>query len=201
MSFSASEEVIVSINKNLTSGSCPGVVVRTEGDAMQIALRGLGLVLRHGDLLHISSVSNKEATAWASVHQVTLAGDVKIVELANTRYERACKPRSTRLPVEISLSANYNDRAKNTKRTMGQTIDVSLSGIRAKFRTAVPHGGTVIIVLHLADDKTLEAVAKVVRIVEGQSSASGGYEVGIEFQRFIRGYDYLIEIAEPTQAA
>ena len=132
---------------------------------------------------------------------MTLAGDVKIVELVNTRSEKSCKIRSTRLPIEITLSANYNDRAKTTKRTMGQTIDVSLSGIRAKFRTAVPQDGTVIISLHIAEDKTVEAVAKVVRIVDGQRSASGGYEVGIEFQRFIRGYDYLIEMAEPTQAA
>jgi len=201
MSFSASEEVIVSFNKNQASGSCPGVVINTDEDRMQIALKGLGLVLRHGDLLYVKSTADDASTAWSSVQQVTLAGDVKIVHLSSTRDENSCKPRSTRLPIEIGISANYSDRDKNTKRTMGQTIDLSISGIRARFRTAVPEGGAVLVVLHLNDDKTVEAIAKVVRIVENSRSASGGYEVGLEFQRFIRGYDYFIEMATPDQAA
>ena len=201
MSFSASEEVIVSFNKNSKSGSCPGVVIRTDEDQMQIALKGLGLVLRHGDLLYVKSLSDKNTTAWSSVHQVTLAGDVKIVHLVSTRNESCCKPRASRLPVEITLSAKYNDREKNTKRTMGQTIDLSLSGIRAKFRTTVAEGSVVLLVLHIEDDKTVEALAKVARIVEDERSASGGYEVGLEFQRFLRGYDFFIEMVAPDQAA
>jgi hypothetical protein len=201
MSFSASEEVIVSFNKNQNQGSCHGVVINTDEDRMQVALKGVGLVLRHGDLLYVKSVAEESVTAWSSVQQVTLAGDVKIVHLESTREDGNVKPRSTRLPIEISLTANYSDRDKNTKKTVGQTIDLSLTGIRAKFRTAVPEGGAVLVVLHLGDDKTVEAMARVARIVDGERSASGGYEVGLEFQRFIRGYESLIELASPDQAA
>jgi hypothetical protein len=201
MSFSAGEEVIVSIHRHHKSGTCQAVIIKSEEDRLQLALKGLGLVLRNGDLLHISSLADGNRAAWSCVQQVTLAGDVKIVQLTNTRFERASKPRSTRLPVEITLSANYSDREKNAKKTLGHTIDLSLSGVRAQLKSAVPEGSSVLLVMRLADQKTVEAMAKVARIVEDARSASGGYEVGLEFQRFIKGYEALVELAMPHRAA
>jgi len=198
MSFTASEEVIVAVNKNGSSGSCTGVIIQKEDDRLQVALRGAGLVLRHGSLIHLKSCGSPKVTAWGSVQHVGLAGDVKLVQVSSVRYEGQNNARAARCAIDLQISANYCDRDQNGKKTFGQTINISVSGVLARFKTTLSEGISVQMVLHLGAEKEVEAIARVVRIVQGTESASGGYEVGLEFERFIRGYEHLIRMAPPV---
>jgi hypothetical protein len=195
MSFSASDEVTLSVNKDGTSLTAEGVVIKSDGDGLQIAMRGKGILVKSGSLLHLTSAHNSSISAWASVDQIQLAGDVKLVQLSLVRYDNEALPRAVRVPIEIGISASFSDREANMKRTVGHTVNFSTTGIRARFRAAVPIGTTVHVLVLLSEDKVLEAVAKVARIIEGAETASGGFEVGLEFVRFIRGYDHLADVA------
>jgi PilZ domain len=200
MSFKTSEDVVVSIIKCQKAGSSEAVVIGANEDRLQVALKGLGLILKHGNLLHVRSLTNECCTAWASVENVALAGDVKIVSLGNIRFE-TMEVRAARCPIELSITANYSDRQENSVRTQGQSIDLSVSGLRAKLERPLPLGSLVHVTLRLEEDKTLDAVAEVVRICDGSQTASGGFEVGLEFQRYFRGYEHLIQITPEDQAA
>jgi len=152
------------------------------------------LLVKQGVLVHIHPAADESRGAWASVESCDLAGDVKILNLQNLRFEGESKARAARCEIELSVSAAFTDgREQLTKRTIGQTVNISVSGLRARFRSTVPHGISVHVSIHLEADKIVDAVARVVRIVPGSESASGGYEVGLEFQRFIRGYNFLLE--------
>ena len=87
MSFKTSEDVVVSIIKSQKAGSSEAVVIGANEDRLQVALKGIGLILKHGNLLHVRSLTDANCTAWASVENVALAGDVKIVSLGNIRFE------------------------------------------------------------------------------------------------------------------
>jgi hypothetical protein len=194
MSFRASDEVILSYNKAPGSRTCGGVVVLLEEDIVQVALQAPGLAVKHGDLLHVKCESTA-TTAWGSVDHLEYAGDVKLLTLGTVRYEGDTLPRATRCQIDLTVSANFSDRDLNAKRTIGQTVNLSVSGIRARFRTTLPQGAQVHAIIHIDSERTIEAMARVVRIVEGTESAFGGYEVGLEFQRFIRGYEHLLGTA------
>ncbi|HEY3781747.1 MAG TPA: PilZ domain-containing protein [Fimbriimonadaceae bacterium] len=200
MSFKTSEDVVVSIIKRQEAGSSEAVVIGTNEDRLQLALKGLGLILKHGNMLHVRSLMDESRTAWASVENVSLAGDVKIVSLGNIRFENM-EVRAARCPLELSLTANYSDRQENTIHTRGQSIDLSVSGLRARLDTPLKLSSLVHITLRFGDEKTLDAVAKVVRICEGGETASGGFEVGLEFQRYFRGYEHLIHLSSEDWAA
>lgn len=192
MPFAPSEEVIVALNKNISSGSCSGVVIGSEGDRIQIALRDRGILVKDGSLVHVSSLLQCDSAAWGSVERLELAGDVKLLSLSSLRFEGDFKVRAARCKVDLSLTVNFSKDGTNAQKTIGQTVDLSLSGFRARFRSPVPQGSPVHVLIHLESGSVLEAVAKVVRIVQGTETNLGGYEVGLEFQRFIRGYDHLI---------
>jgi len=194
VSFSAGEEIIVSLTKNSTTGTCSGVVVNADSDDVQVALRGRGFLVKNGVLLHVRSATEPTHSAWARLQSSELAGDVKLIHLSDLRFDGESKARAARCQIDLSLTAAFNDgRDQNTKRTIGQSINISMTGIRARFRSTVPQGISVHVAIHLAPDQIVEAIVRVVRIVSGSESASGGYEVGLEFQRFIRGYDFLLE--------
>lgn len=199
MAFQASEEVTVSLCKNSPTASCPGVIINAEEDRLQVALRGPGLVMKTGMSVHLQPPNEEQHAAWASVEQVTLAGDVKLLDLKAVRYENECVARAARCQIDVCVSANFSDRKKDTKRAVGHTVNLSITGIRARFRSVIPYGTNIHALLHLENDKIVEAVAKAVRIVQGSESASGGYEVGLEFLRFIRGYEHLARLAPVGQ--
>ena len=194
MPLELSNEVTVSINKDVETGSCAGVVITCEGDSVQIALRERGILVKNGSLVHIKSHADASVTAWGSVERFEYAGDVKLITIGSVRYEGGTLTRAIRCPVQLWLSANY--RAEDLDNvTFGQTVDMSLTGIRAKFFTPIPQGTSLHMLLHLDEGKTVEAIARVARIISDGEAQEQGYEVGLEFQRFIRGYEFLIDTA------
>src|SRR2546423_2311643 len=195
MPLTLSEEVTVALNKNVETGSCAGVVIKTEGDTVQIALRERGILVKPGSMVHIKSNDDAALAGWGSVEGLELAGDVKLLTLGFVRYEGESRVRAARCPIELAMSAKYDDRDDLTQKIVGQTVNLSITGIRARFHTPAPQGVSLHMVLHLGEEKTVEAIAHVVRVVPGTETFDGGYEVGLEFQRFIRGYEHLIATA------
>jgi len=194
--LSLSEEVTVALNKDVDTGSCTGVVIVSDGNTLQIALRDRGIAVRPGTMVHLQSHAIAENAGWGAVERLEYAGDVKLLTLNSVHYETESKERAARLPIEIWLSANFH-RDDIPQMTLGQSINLSLTGIRARFNKTVPEGTTIHTVLHLDEGKRVEAVARVVRIIPD----SEGCEVGMEFQRFIKGYEFLVEAAADTERA
>ncbi len=190
MPLHLSEEVTVALNKDVAAGSCTGVVIKSDEDTVQIALRDRGIVVKPGGLVHVRSNTNSKVAAWGEVDRFEYAGDVKLLTLGLFRYEGNGHIRASRCQVDVSLAAHFNGEDEAPKWTIGQAINLSLSGLLARFEARVPEGGTLHVIIHLSDEKVIDAIARVARV---SGSADGSFEIGLEFQRFVRGYAHLIE--------
>ena len=197
MSFEAGEEIIASLSKDLPKAACGGVIIKPEpeGDRLQIALQGRGLILRHGSLVHLRSKTHPEVSAWSSVQRVSLAGEVKIVDLTSVRIEGDDRRRAARYPIELAVSTKMDGDGVQT--TKGFSIDLSVSGIKAWFDQPLPEQDSVYIALHLADEKNVEAYARITRREEMNGADA---VVALEFQSFIRGYEFLLELLPPESS-
>ena len=67
MPFELSEEVTVAINKNVETDSCEGVIIKSEGDSVQLALRGRGVLAKTGSMIHLQSHAHADLSAWGSL--------------------------------------------------------------------------------------------------------------------------------------
>src|SRR2546423_9076912 len=105
MPLTLSEEVTVALNKNVETGSCAGVVIKTEGDTIQIALRERGILVKPGSMVHIKSNDDAALAGWGSVEGVELAGDVKLLPLGVGCYADVKTVAAARCPYHIALLA------------------------------------------------------------------------------------------------
>lgn len=190
MAFASGEEVSVALNKHSATGTATGVVVRTTPDRIQIALRGRGLLLKPGLVVHICPNSDRDDGGWALVESTQLAGDVKLVEVSNFTKDKTEIPRAARCSVQATLTAAAPGEASEL---IGQCVNLSLSGACAIFRTPLGLGSSINLHFKVEESGTIEAAAKVVR--QRHNPEEGHYEVGLEFHRFVRGYELLTQFA------
>lgn len=191
MSFLASEEITAALQKGLKRGTCKGVVVRYGDDGAQIALQGYGLSLRQGDRLHLRSQTRPDKAAWARVDALTLAGDVKLVGVSDFHFENELVERAARFPIQVAAEAVPVSRPQQVAN--GKTINLSITGALIELPEQVATNENLQIRMVLGERKVVEAIARVARTME----AEGRYQIGLEFQRFIRGFDHLAELVFP----
>lgn len=121
-------------------------------------------------------------------------GKLKLV-LESLRWERDSSGRAERRSSSYRAIATFVDpdsESKETKRTTGTAVNVSLTGVRMKVRTPIPKGSLVHLQIFLNAELSINVLAKTARIVGGSEAHGGGFEIGMSFVRFLDGYDEFV---------
>jgi hypothetical protein len=159
-------------------------VVLEAGDGLQY--------IRPGVLLTLKSNVPESSAGFAAVEEVTPKGEGALLRLTKVRWQNTNMARAQRVDMDCRAIVSYVEGpGKETKRTVGQAINLSLTGVRIRLRTPLPANATVHIQVFLPGDQPFSAVAKVARIVEGTEAGDRGYELGLSFIRFMHGYDKM----------
>lgn len=149
--------------------------------------------IRPGVLLILKAEDMDASVGWAAVDDVRVKEDGVVLKLTKPRWEDATKSRAPRVDLACRVIVSFVDPGiRETKRTVGQSINVSLTGVRIRVRSPLPQSALLHLQLFLNEDPCV-AIGQVARIVEGSEAASGGFEVGINFVRFLQGYEELTD--------
>lgn len=172
-----------------------GTIVSHDGANLMVMLQQRLELVMPGVLM-IVRPSIDGLTAWATAESIKGTSDGVSLTLKITRWEDAEQPRANRMRMGYDVDLTYRTPMSNLgmKRTIGSTVDISMTGMRIKTRTPVANGSVAHVHLFISPERRVELLARVVRVVAGTEASSGGFEVGMVFIRFLKGYDDLVEI-------
>jgi hypothetical protein len=167
-----------------------GAVCEVGPDWIAVVTDDRYAVLKPGVSVSIRQKESSEPVGWGEVSDSSVEGEGMKIRIGNIRWEDASIRRAMRFPVEVRIGADILDEAgDHLRRTIGYSMNISLTGLRARFRTPLVEGSTVHLTVHFGSSEPLRALAKVTRGVRGtETEAGGSYEVGIEFARIISGF-------------
>lgn len=185
-----------------------GKVERVEGETVSLRLDLSFAMLGRNDLL-LLQLDEEERVGWARVVKADVSPEDVVVLVAGIRWEEGLRQRSARYPASFRIVLTYSEPGqsggeKEVKRSLGQTINISDSGVRFRVRTPLRMHTIVKMEVFIDDSDPFVALGRVVRIVEGAEGKTGGFEVGVEFLRKLGGEESLNELLkslEPTEEA
>jgi hypothetical protein len=168
-------------------------VIEAGDTTLVLAVHKLGRVVEPGAVIDIRHELGG-FTGAASLKDIEITKRFALFHMGDLVWHGKV-PRAHRHTHEFSVTADYYSESEDLKRTIGQTLDLSASGSRVRLRSAVKKGTVARLVICIGEDKYVEALGRVARIVQGSESSGGGYEVGFHFERIIRGQDELMSMA------
>lgn len=174
-----------------------GKILAVTKDNLKLELDLSFAMLGPKDLLLIQA-DGDERVGWARVVRSDI-GDTVVVVLGSIRWEMSLHQRSARHDSSHRIVLTYaepglNPGDKDTRRSLGQTINVSETGVRFRVRTPLRIHTIVKMEIFINEDEPFVALGRVVRIVEGAEGKSGGFEVGAEFLRKLGGEESLFDL-------
>lgn len=179
-----------------------GVISDAGDSGLSVRLDQKMMFVSPGVLVLIRPAEGDQLVGWATVESVSNRAEFTHLTLSQLRWEDPTTQRAPRMPVDFRVIASYLDTSepeKETKKTVGQAMNLSLTGVRIRFRSAVPMGTLVHVQLFVDVDKPSVAVGRVVRVVPGTEAASGGFDVGINFIRFLQHYDEVVQLLRENE--
>lgn len=184
-----------------------GKIEKVEGEIVSVRLDLSFAMLGRNDLL-LLQLDKEERVGWARVIKADVSEDV-LVLVAGIRWEEGPRQRSARYPASFRIVLTYSEPGQNgaekeVKRSLGQTINISDSGVRFHVRTPLKMHTIVKMEVFIDEANPFVALGRVVRIVEGAEGKTGGFEVGVEFLRKLGGEESLSELLkslEPVKEA
>jgi hypothetical protein len=134
------------------------------------------------------NVIRMEVNGYSAMGVVNRADDIRPYFMV--RLTGFCwlgkKPRAARHPKCLRVAVDYLT-ANGLKRTMGETTDLSKSGVRIRVRNSIGIGTVAHLVMRVGTEGVVECLARVRRIVSGSEGRGGGYDVAFSFERFLEG--------------
>ena len=180
-----------------------GTIEEVKGDNLKLKLDLSFAMLGPKDLL-LLQVDDDDRVGWARVVRADIGDDVQVV-LGSIRWETNMQQRSARYPSRHRSVLTYSEHGlnpgdKETKRSLGETINVSETGVRFRVRTPLRVHTIVKMELFIDEVEPFVALGRVVRIVEGAEGKSGGFEVGVEFLRKLGGEESLYDLLKTFES-
>lgn len=188
------------------------------GNVTEVADNGFALSLARvenpfpqGALLFLRPSKTENIVGWGLAKDVKGDGHQAKVFVQNPIWETPPERRARRVPGTYWAHVSYlcpGEGPSRARKTVGQLINLSISGVRIRLRSSIRIGEPVMLRVYIGEDRNFEAVGRVVRVVPGAETSSGGFEVGICFVRILRGYHELLEavgasvsyeVEEPTE--
>ncbi len=174
-----------------------------KGEVAEVTDNGFILSFPHlenpfsqGTLLFLRPARTEEVVGWGLAKDIKQDGQQARVFLQNPVWETPPERRARRVPGPYWAHVNYlcaSEGHSKARKTVGQLINLSISGVRIRLRSSVKVGEPVLLKVYIGEDKSFEAIGRVVRVVPGAETATGGFEVGVCFVRILRGYPELLE--------
>jgi hypothetical protein len=195
--LSKNDHVLISRAGAESLETSEGVIDDASDNGLSVKLNEKMMFVSPGVLVLIRPAEGNQLVGWATVESVSNRLEFTHLTLSQLRWEDPTTQRAPRMPVDFRVIASYLDTSepeKETKKTVGQAMNLSLTGVRIRFRSAVPMGTLVHVQLFVDVDKPSVAVGRVVRVVPGTEAATGGFDVGINFIRFLQHYDDVVEL-------
>lgn len=153
------------------------------------------IFVKPGALMSLRPEKQKELVGFGKLQTAERKDGRLLLTLEELRWEQSAEGRAERLVSDYRAIATFvdpNSETKETKRTTGTAVNVSLTGIRMKVRSPIPIGSMVHVQIFLSSDKSVNVLAKTARIIKGSEAHGGGFEIGISFVRFLDGYEEFI---------
>ncbi len=172
----------------------PAEVKEADDQGIMLLLQAGSPGLKPGALALLRAEGEETEVGWAAVDSVRTEDEGVLIRLSPPQWEESGETRARRSALRSYVVASFVDPAwpADPKRTIGMTVNISISGVRIRTRGPIPVGALAHLSIYLTDDAPVIALARVMRIVEGEQGQEGGYDVGLAFIRFLQGYRELL---------
>jgi hypothetical protein len=187
MRFAAGQHVLLSSAQQRVEKEA--TIVEFEGDSLILALGAEGDAFVAGHAVRAHFVPH-EYVATGVVGSIERSPSFALLHINGLNW-KGRKPRAVRRTQTLNVTIDYLT-AKDVRRTVGRTSDVSSTGARVRLRSALEVGTVAHLVIRVSADEVIEALGRVVRIVNGSEGGKGGYDVGFRFERIVAGKELLM---------
>jgi len=123
---------------------------------------------------------------------------IPVLVLSEITWHGQC-PRAPRVACSFRVTVDYVV-GKELKRTVGETADLSASGVRVRVRAPMSLGTPAMLMIHINDAQAITGLSRVRRIAKAADHDDRGYDVAFAIERWVKGENLLSEIAGLTES-
>lgn len=185
----------VKVGSALRRGWQEATVIEHAGTNLQLFLPSSETAFEAGNVLQVNA--GEHFIGMAIVRTVVDSYEAFTISLTGFCW-LGKRPRAERRDAAFRVALDYLERG-TLRKTVGETTDISHTGVRVKLRNSMMIGTVAHLVIRLGATDELEALARVRRIVEGPHTRYGGYDVAFGFERLLKGNDKLFAILGENQ--
>jgi hypothetical protein len=173
-----------------------GSIAEVSDNGFALSLPEMGNPFPSGALLFLRPANKEDIVGWGLAKDFRHDGHQARVFIQSPVWETPPERRARRVPGPYWAHVSYLSSSgghHGARKTVGQLINLSISGVRVRLRNSVKVGEPVMLKVYIGEDRSFEAIGRVVRVVPGAETSSGGFDVGVCFVRILRGYPELLE--------